>query len=116
MVFSTTKSTTPRRRLARIAVAGAFVAVPLTALAVPAMADPSADGPAITQVRHDSRDDRGDCDRPGFQDDWNHSPGRRDDCDRDRRDDRGRSDDRGRGDDPWRFPRHLLPHGLFGSS
>jgi hypothetical protein len=72
-------------------------------MAVPAMADPSADGPVITQVRHD-RDDQWECDRPGFRDDWKHDTDRRDDC------------DRGRHDDPWRFPRHLMPHGMFGSS
>ncbi|WP_228002980.1 hypothetical protein [Nocardia australiensis] len=105
---STAKSTTPGRRLARVAVAGAFVAVPLAALAVPASADSAANGPAITEVRHHPRNhDRNDdwnCDRRGPQDDWNHSDGRWDDC------------DRGRWHDPRGFPRHLLPHGLFGSS
>ncbi|WP_330249494.1 hypothetical protein OG874_24590 [Nocardia sp. NBC_00565] len=85
-----------------MAVAGAIVAIPLTALAVPASADPVGSGPSVTDVRHD----RWDCDRPDFFDNWSHSPGRWDDCDR--------WDNRW--DDPWRVPRHLFPRGALGSS
>ncbi|MEV2219495.1 hypothetical protein AB0E01_06410 [Nocardia vinacea] len=92
--------TTPRR-LARVAMAGALAAVPLTALATPASATSE---PGVTEVRH-PHDNDWDCDRPGFFDDWTHSPGRWDDCDLP-----------GRWNDPWRFPRHLFPRGTFGSS
>ncbi|WP_433602006.1 hypothetical protein ACQPXH_09820 [Nocardia sp. CA-135953] len=95
--------TTPRR-LTRVAMAGALAAVPLTALAIPASADPATSEPGVTEVRHPHTNDW-DCDRPGFFDDWDHSPGRWDDCDLP-----------GRWNDPWRLPRHLFPRGTFGSS
>ena len=99
-MFSRSNSA-PRRTVARVAAAGAIVAIPLIALAVPASAEPNA-GPSVTEVRHH----RYDCDRPGPWEDWDHSPGRWDDCDH-------RND---RWDDPWRFPQHLFPRGSFGSS
>lgn len=104
MVFSTAKSTTSRR-LARVAIAGAIVAAPLAAVAVPASASPVT-GPEITEIRHDPWDNnnRWDCDRPGRLDDWDHHPGRWDDC------------NRPGWDDPWKIPRNVLPRGMFGSS
>ncbi|MBF6466697.1 hypothetical protein IU427_16130 [Nocardia beijingensis] len=47
-MFSTISA---RRTLARVAVAGAIAAIPLTALAMPASATPGT--PGITQARHD---------------------------------------------------------------
>ncbi|MGW4324366.1 hypothetical protein ACWEKR_00590 [Nocardia sp. NPDC004573] len=47
-MFSTISA---RRTLARVAVAGAIAAIPLTALAMPASATPST--PGITQARYD---------------------------------------------------------------
>ncbi|WP_433683595.1 hypothetical protein [Nocardia sp. CA-119907] len=86
-----------------MAIAAALAAVPLTALAIPASADPTATEPGVTEARHPHND--WDCDRPGSFDDWDHHPGRWDDC-----------DFPGRWNDPWRFPRHLFPRGAFGSS
>lgn len=86
--------------------AGALTAIPLTALAVPASAQPET--PGVTEVRHDRHDrhdrDRFGCDAPGRWDDWAHSPGRRDDCKH--------------WDDPFlQFFHHHKPHGIFfGSS
>ncbi|WP_330229267.1 hypothetical protein OHA40_24725 [Nocardia sp. NBC_00508] len=53
-MLSTTSAA--RRKLARVAVAGAIAAIPLTALAMPASANPSA--PAATEVRYDPWYDR----------------------------------------------------------
>ncbi|WP_159838586.1 hypothetical protein [Nocardia sp. CY41] len=47
-MFSTTSA---RRTVARVAVAGAIAAIPLTALAMPASATPST--PGVTQARYD---------------------------------------------------------------
>lgn len=102
-VYSTTRSETRRRLVARVAAAGALAVIPLAAVAVPASAQPEV--PGVTEVRHDHRD-RFDCDEPGFWDDWNHSPGRWDDCRKNRH-----------WDDPlWRFWHDNKPRGLFGSS
>ncbi|PXX64182.1 hypothetical protein DFR70_105367 [Nocardia tenerifensis] len=97
MLFSTTKSTTSRRALARVAVAGAIVAVPLTALAIPASADASVAVPGVTEVRHHPHHNR-DCDFGPFEN-WrcNNGPFGHDQ------------------DLFWQF-RHNRPHGLFGSS
>ncbi|MFI9407538.1 MULTISPECIES: hypothetical protein [Nocardia] len=97
-MFSTTKSTTSRRMLARVAVAGAIVAVPLTALAIPASAGPSVGVPGVTDVRHPHHDRN--CDFGPFKN-WSCNNG---------------PFDRGHHDDPfWQF-RQNRPHGLFGSS
>ncbi|WP_454195985.1 hypothetical protein [Nocardia sp. Marseille-Q1738] len=92
-MFSTTS--TARRSLARLVVAGAIAAVPLTALAMPASADPAT--PGVTEVRHNRHYPDRHCDFGPFQD-WscNNNPffgwwG-------------------GQGD------RHNRPPGLFGSS
>lgn len=100
---STTRSEQTRRRVARVAMAGALAAIPLTALAVPAAAQPVV--PGATEVRHDHHDrDWFGCDAPGRWDDWAHSPGHRDDCKH--------------WDDPHlEFFHHHKPHGIFfGSS
>ncbi|WP_067470990.1 hypothetical protein [Nocardia amamiensis] len=61
-MFSTTSAA--RRRLARVVVAGAIAAVPLTALAVPASADTS---PGVTEVRHNRHYPDRNCDFGPFQ-------------------------------------------------
>ncbi|MGO4612539.1 hypothetical protein AB4305_02720 [Nocardia sp. 2YAB30] len=65
-MFSTTSAA--RRTLARVAVAGAIAVVPLTALAIPASADPGA--PGVSEVRHNRHWHDRDCDFGPFQD-WN---------------------------------------------
>ncbi|MFB8274237.1 hypothetical protein [Nocardia colli] len=101
MLFSTTKSTNSRRMLARVAVAGAIVAVPLTALAIPASADAQIGVPGVTEVRHHHPRHDPNCDFGPFKD-W--------------RCNNGPFSDRGHEQDPfWQF-RQNRPHGLFGSS
>ncbi|GAA5062478.1 hypothetical protein [Nocardia callitridis] len=84
------KFTTSRRALARVAVAGALVAVPLSALAVPASAETS-QSPSVTEVSHPRYDrncgfgpfDNWRCDNGPFDqwnnrgpfDQWNHHRG-----------------------------------------
>ncbi|MEU0875137.1 hypothetical protein [Nocardia brasiliensis] len=100
-MFSTTKSTPSRRLLARAAVAGAIVAVPLTAMAIPASADANIAVPGVTEVRHRPHHNHNhNCDFGPFEN-WRCNNG---------------PFDRGRHDDPfWQF-RQNRPHGLFGSS
>ncbi|MEU7765262.1 hypothetical protein AB0B25_09110 [Nocardia sp. NPDC049190] len=93
-MFSTTSAV--RRTLARVAVAGAIAAVPLTALALPASADPGA--PGVTQVRHHHRHDRN-CDFGPFQN-WSCNNG----------------PFSGWGNGPFDQFRQQRPSGLFGSS
>lgn len=100
-MFSTTGSTAIRRTAARIAVIAALTAIPVAA-AVPAMAEPASPAPAVTDIHHPRHHDRN-----------------RHDHDRDRDWNRGRDRDWDRGwhdNDPGRWPRHVLPRGLFGSS
>ncbi|MGX1773201.1 hypothetical protein ACWIGW_13910 [Nocardia brasiliensis] len=98
-MFSTTKSTPSRRLLARAAVAGAIVAVPLTAMAIPASAEANIAVPGVTEVRHRPHHNHN-CDFGPFEN-WRCNNG---------------PFDRGRHDDPfWQF-RQNRPHGLFGSS
>ncbi|GAA5084543.1 hypothetical protein [Nocardia iowensis] len=99
-MFSTTKSTSSRRMLARVAVAGAIVAVPLTALAIPASADVNLGVPGVADVRHPHHDRN--CDFGPFKN-WS--------CNNGPFSDRGHHDH-----DPfWHF-RDNRPRGLFGSS
>ncbi|MEU2030169.1 hypothetical protein [Nocardia amamiensis] len=93
-MFSTTS--TARRSLARVVVAGVIAAVPLTALAVPASADPS---PGVTDVRKDRGWNDRDCDFGPFQE-WS--------CD---------NGPFGSGKNiPFGQFRRLVPPGMFGSS
>ncbi|MFC3961230.1 hypothetical protein [Nocardia jiangsuensis] len=48
-------TSTPRKALVRLVVAGALAAAPVLALAAPAAAD-SVSGPVVTEVRHDRYD------------------------------------------------------------
>ncbi|MFC9437207.1 hypothetical protein [Nocardia sp. NPDC057030] len=99
MLFSTTKSTNSRRLLARVAVAGAIVAVPLTALAIPASADARIGVPGVTEARHHHPRHDPNCDFGPFKN-WRCNNGPFSDRDQ----------------DPfWQF-RQNRPHGLFGSS
>ncbi|MFC9894458.1 hypothetical protein ACFVMC_12245 [Nocardia sp. NPDC127579] len=106
MTLHTTRKSSARRILARVAVAGALTAIPLTALAVPATATP--DVPGVTDVRHGH--DR--CDRNPWDDGfWDNDPW-------DDWHDRDRCDRRRKPHDPFDgFWHHPRPHGLFfGSS
>ncbi|WP_157172330.1 hypothetical protein [Nocardia pneumoniae] len=94
-MFSTTS--TARRNLARVVVAGAIAAVPLTALTVPASADPS---PGVTEVRHNRHWNDRDCDFGPFQD-WS--------CDNGPFSGWGKNI-------PFGQFRRLVPPGTFGSS
>ncbi|MFG1795621.1 hypothetical protein [Nocardia sp. NPDC049149] len=119
MLFSTPKSTTARRVLARAAVAGAIVVMPLTALAIPASADANLGIPGVTDVSDRPNHDRRNRDRPNHDRPNHHRPNHDRDCDdflfRDWYCDDDNPFDH-RYDDPfWRF-RHDRPSGLFGSS
>lgn len=109
-MFSTPKSSAARRTLARVAVAGALTAIPLTALAIPASAEVNAEA-QVTEVRHWR-----DCDDFGPFRDWNcrdrFDPWRNNDWRDDWRSDRHRP----RHDPFWQFFRGSVPRGSFGSS
>ncbi|WP_245716984.1 hypothetical protein [Nocardia mikamii] len=96
-----------KRTAARIAVAGAIVAAPLAALAIPAQAD-VVSAPAATDIAHPGHGHGpGDWDRRG---DWDH----RGDWDRHRRgNDCNPWDRHGNG---WNGFRQVVPPGWFGSS
>lgn len=109
-----TKSVSPQRRLARLAIAGAFAAIPLAALAAPAAADITLE-PEITEVarphHHNNNDNYPWLNQNPWDNNRNHHDNNRnhwDDDDCDRRD-RGHDHDRN-------FPRNVLPRGSFGSS
>ncbi|PPI98360.1 hypothetical protein C5E51_11720 [Nocardia nova] len=96
-----------KRTAARIAVAGAIVAAPLAALAIPAQAE-VVSAPAATEIAHPGRGhgpwdgrDRGDWDHRG---DWDRHH-RGDDC--------NPWDRHGNG---WNGFRQVVPPGWFGSS
>ncbi|RJO74988.1 hypothetical protein D5S18_16450 [Nocardia panacis] len=110
-MFSITRSGGLRRTLARVAVAGALVAIPLGALAIPASAEAAA--PTATEIRHHWRD----CDDFGPFPNWN--------CNDNDRDWRGWQDDWRDNDYNWRhrndpfwgfFHGGFMPRGSFGSS
>ncbi|SUA78976.1 Uncharacterised protein [Nocardia otitidiscaviarum] len=120
-----TSSDSARRKLARLAVAGAITAIPLTALAVPAAAEVTLE-PEVTEVSRPHWQDRNPWD-PRYpwenRNPWDnpHDHGRWHDHDRWRDHDRWDRDcdhnDWNRGHDPFRNPfRHALPRGVFGSS
>ncbi|NNH72594.1 hypothetical protein HLB23_22485 [Nocardia uniformis] len=113
--MKSTKLVSPRRKLARLAVAGAIAAIPLAALAVPASAEITLE-PEVTEVAHPHHNNnnypwnnnRYPWENRNSWDNRNHW--NNDDCDR-----HGRGHHHDRNHDR-NFPRNVLPRGSFGSS
>lgn len=106
--MKSTENVSPRRKLARLAVAGAIAAIPLAALAVPASADITVE-PEITEVNRPHHDNNPWNDRNPWDNlnPWTNNRHH----DHDRWDDD--CDYRDRDRNPFR---NVIPRGAFGSS